>query len=133
MPTTLNDIVLSDDLEWVDEMAWSPVAQAVEVTSGGALVVQESKQLAGRPITLESGSEGSTYWGVATRETVEQLRELAFELLEEPMTLELADGRTFDVRFRHGDNGFEARPIREAVMPAADADLYTIILRLFEV
>jgi hypothetical protein len=133
MPTLLNDVVLSDDLEWVDEMAWSPVAQNVEVTSGGSLVVQESKQLAGRPITLQSGNSGSTYWGVATRETVEELRALAVELLGDPMTLELADGRTFDVRFRHGDNGFEARPIREAVMPVLDADLYTITLRLFEV
>jgi hypothetical protein len=46
------DIQLPQDLEWVDEFSWSPIQQTVETTLTGALVVQESKQLRGRPITL---------------------------------------------------------------------------------
>jgi hypothetical protein len=133
MPTLLNAIVLSDDLEWTDEMAWSPVSQHVEVTTGGALVVQEQAQLKGRPITLQTGNEGDNYWGVATRETVEALRALANAATTTPMLLELADGRTFYVRWRHNANGFEARPIRDAVMPQASTALYQITLRFFEV
>ncbi len=133
MPTMLNDIVLSDDLEWPDEFLWSPVAQQIEVTSGGSLLVEEQAQLKGRPITLQSGTSGKTRWGVATRETVEAIQALVDTPAEDPMELELADGRTFDVRWRHVSLGFEARPIRDAVLPQADSALYTITLRFFEV
>lgn len=133
MPTQLNGIVLSDDLEWVDELTWGPVAQQVEVTAGGSLLVEESAQLKGRPITLQSGQDGSTYWGVATRATVEALRALANAASSSAMTLELADGRTFPVRWRHAAGGFEARPIRDAVLPQPSDFHYLITLRLFEV
>ena len=46
------DVQLPQDLEWVDEFSWSPIQQNIETTLTGALVVQESKQLRGRPITL---------------------------------------------------------------------------------
>lgn len=46
------DVQLPKDLEWVDEFTWSKVQQNVTTTLTGALVVQESTQLKGRPITL---------------------------------------------------------------------------------
>lgn len=132
MTTRLDTIALSDSLEWPDEFLWSPVSQQVEVSSGGSLVIEESAQLAGRPITLQSGSSGDTYWGVATLTTVTALRALADTPRTTPMELELEDGRTFDVRWRHGSNAFEARPIQH-IVPAEAGDLYLITLRLLEV
>lgn len=132
MPTQLQAVVLSDDLEWSDEMLWSPVAQQVEVTTGGSVLVEESAQLAGRPITLQSGTDGDKYWGLATRTTVEALRALADVTHVNPMTLTLADGREFSVRWRHGENALEARPWKH-IVPAEPDDLYLITLRLFKV
>ncbi len=132
MPTQIESIVLSDDLEWVDEMTWSPVAHQVEIMSSGSLLVEESTQLAGRPITLQSGTTGELFWGLATRETVEALRALADTPRTAPMTLELEDGRTFSVRWRHNDNAFEARPWKH-IWPAEPTDYYLITLRFFKV
>lgn len=132
MTTRLETIELSDSLEWPDEFLWSPVSQQVEVSSGGSLIVEESQQLAGRPITLQSGNSGSTFWGLATHATVVALRALADAARTDPMELELEDGRTFDVRWRHGANAFEARPVKH-IVPAEAEDLYMITLRLFEV
>jgi len=50
-------IDLPDDLLWVDEYRWSPVAPQETVTLDGALLVQAMAQQAGRPITLEGGSD----------------------------------------------------------------------------
>lgn len=132
MTTRLQTIELSDSLEWVDEMTWSPVSHHTEVTAGGSLLVEESAQLKGRPITLQSGSSGDNYWGLATRATVEALRALADTTHINPLELELEDGRIFNVRFRHDANGFEARPWKH-IVPAEPDDFYLITLRLFEV
>ena len=56
---TLGAITLPGDLEWIDEFSWSPVGQQVDVTLGGSLIVEESAQLAGRPITLRTGQSGN--------------------------------------------------------------------------
>lgn len=47
------DTQLPQDLEWTDEFTWSPIQQSVATTLSGALVIQESKQLRGKPITLQ--------------------------------------------------------------------------------
>ena len=47
------DVQLPQDLEWVDEFSWSPIQQSVETSLTGALIIQESTQLKGRPITLQ--------------------------------------------------------------------------------
>jgi len=51
--TPFNDVRLPQDLEWIDETTYSPIKQKIDLTLTGALVVQESAQLAGRPITLQ--------------------------------------------------------------------------------
>jgi len=125
MPNTLNTVALPDNLYWSDEYEWSPVEQAVTPTLTGALIVEESTRLAGRPITLDG------MW--VPRSTVEAVRALAAQPAT-PRTLTLADGRTFTVLFRHSDGQpVEAKPLWDAAPDVRDAaDTYTLTLRLME-
>jgi hypothetical protein len=133
MPITLGAISLPDDMEWTDEFAWLPVGQQVEVTLGGSLLVEESQQLAGRPITLEGRMDGNTGFALVSRATVLALRALAAAPLTAPLVLTLADTRSFSVRFRHGDGtAVEARAMKH-IVPQYSTDLYAITLRLIEV
>jgi hypothetical protein len=129
--SSLASVALPDDLEWPDEWSWSPVSQAVSVSIGGSLIVEEQAQLAGRPITLRSNQAGDDYWALATLTTVQALQALANTARTQscPMALTLPDGRTTTVLFRHGELGFEARPWKH-IVPAEAADLYLITLRL---
>jgi len=129
--SSLAGVALPDDLEWPDEWSWSPVSQAVSVSIGGSLIVEEQAQLAGRPITLRSNQNGDDYWALATLTTVQALQALAntARTQSSPMALTLPDGRTTTVLFRHGELGFEARPWKH-IVPAEAADLYLITLRL---
>lgn len=129
---TLGAITLPGDLEWLDEFAWSKVAQQIEVTLGGSLVVEESAQVAGRPITLRTGQAGTTYWGVVDRVTLLSLQALADTASDTPITLTLPDDRTFEVMFRHAEQAVDARPLRH-VWPPDPADQYALTLRLIVV
>lgn len=137
MSTTLGSITLPNDLMWVDEFTWSPCGQQVDVSFNGALIIEESAQQAGRPMTLQGGQEqgarGPNYYGVATRAVVQSLYDLAAAPLETALTLTLEDEREFDVRFRYDQGApVEARawkPIAEY----GDEDFYTITLRLMQV
>lgn len=128
VPTiTLDSITLPGDLLWSDEYAWSPVAQQTTPTLTGALIVDESLRLAGRPVTLE----GSEQFAWVTRATVDALR--ALDTPGRTMTLTLADGRTLTVAWRRdGGPCIEARPVMH-MAPAAANDHYTITLRFMEV
>lgn len=144
--STLAGITIPDDLEWVDEFTWSPMAQQIEVATAGSLIIEESKQLAGRWISLRSWNEGSNYAAVVDHSTVLALKALA----EVPrgqgdaMVLSIPESvnagvytyRTFNVLFRHTELGFEARPWKH-VTPArsdgADTAKYLINLRLIAV
>jgi hypothetical protein len=133
MPNSLHIYTLPDDLQWVDEFTWLPVAQQVEVTFGGSVIVEESAQLAGRPITLQSGQDRAGYFGMATRELVTDLRALAASPLAGPIVLTLEDGRTFNVRFRYGDGAaVEATPWKPYGAYVA-GDYYSLTLRLMQV
>lgn len=65
----LLDLQLPQDLVWIDEVTWSPVNQNVVVSLTGALVVQESVQQKGRPLTLQGKDDMA--W--ITRSTLEDL------------------------------------------------------------
>lgn len=133
MPTQLDTIALSDDLEWVDEFQWLPTAQQVDVASDGALIVEESAQQAGRPITLQGRFDGREGFALITRATVVALRALAATPRDTPMLLTLADGRTFNVLFRHTDGVAVEAQAMHHVVPHDDADLYAITIRLMQV
>ncbi|MDC7806428.1 hypothetical protein PQS31_06265 [Luteimonas sp BLCC-B24] len=132
MPCRLGTIDLPDDVEWIDEFKWTPVAQQVEVTCGGALIVEESAQLKGRPITLRGVFDGRAGYALPTRAVIKQLHALASLPRSATLPLLLEDGRTFNVRFRHDDGmPLDAEPIRH-IAPHIDSDWYAFTLRLME-
>jgi hypothetical protein len=125
-------ITLPEDLQWVDEFAPWKVAQVFEHSLSGALIVQESAKLAGRPITLQSGGD----FGMASRAVVEALQTLEAVANGPTMTLtvpayEAAD-RTFAVRFRRDTPAIEAAPLK-VILPQAPTDWYSLTLRLLQV
>jgi len=124
---TLDDIELPDDLLWVNEYQWQPVAQEIERTLTGALLVQEQAKLYGREIELSGEQSG---W--VTRATVDALK--AMETIPgKVMTLALPDTRTFEVIF---DRSNGAAVEAEQLLPSAYPDagyIYTLTLRLMTV
>ena len=100
--TTLNGIELSDDLVWTDRWSWTPYAETAGQALDGALIVETSPAAqAGRPITLEGGDNRA--W--VDEATLDALHAL---LGEASMTLELWDGSTYTVGWRHADRPIEA-------------------------
>lgn len=134
MSISLGLIELPGDLRWSDEFTWLPTVSQVDLACNGAVWVEESAQISGRPITLESGADGgSRPWAVVPRATVVALHALASVTHADPLLLVLEDERSFNVRFRHQDGpAVEARPLRHIVPHQVD-DLYHITLRLMEV
>ena len=117
---SLDSINLPEDLWWSDETDWTPVAQATEYGTTGALLVDVSTKLAGQPITLVGDDQ--TAW--VTRATVLSLQELAADPGLE-MTLVL-HGRTFTVIFSHeGGKPIDAEPVVR-ISPPQDSDYYII-------
>ena len=129
MATTLvygaTTIVLSDDLLWIDEFDWTPVEQTREYSLGGALIVDSAAKLAGRPITLVSGSD----FGWLPRSTIEALR-VAASLPAQQFTLThlgVAHTVIFD-----GSGPLTAEPVWTVSDPDAD-DPYVVSLRFLKV
>ena len=112
--TVLGGVVLPTDLEWTDEHLWSPVARSSdEYFLTGALLVEVSLKLAGRPITLSGGTDR---WISTT--TLAALQALNADPLWQG-TLTLADSRSFTVMFR--EKGVNATPVVfAAVLGALD-------------
>ncbi|MEP6587137.1 MAG: hypothetical protein ABJA84_00065 [Polaromonas sp.] len=121
-----NVVTLHPDLYWSDENNWHPVEQSAQRTVTGALIVQVSTRIAGRPITLESQDDSSAWM---TRTVIDALRNLA-AAPGKVMTLTL-HGTSRSVMFRHHDGGFEATPVVQYNLPD-DVDFYTATLRLME-
>jgi hypothetical protein len=119
----LGNITLPSDLLWSDEFDWTPIEQAKTYSLDGSLIIENQTRQAGRPITLTG--EADQAW--VTRSTVEALYALA--QASTTRTLQLTDGRTFDVVFRHDQTAVEARPVGGLV----GVDHYMITLRLMEV
>lgn len=128
---TLSDgittITLHKDLLWADEANWNPVEQTFQRTLTGAGILQAAARVGGRPITLQPEDDRSA---PTSRADVDKLRNwAAVPLLEMVLTL---GGATYDVVFRHQDNGFEAQKWIhfDNVEPT---DIYLITLRLQEI
>jgi hypothetical protein len=100
MSIVLDGVTLPDDLIWEDEFEWSEVDRhdSPEFTLGGAPIFEESPKTAGRPITLVAKNEfKGPIW--LSRSTVLALQ-AKVNIQNHPMTLVMADNRTFTVRFR---------------------------------
>ena len=129
MAITLEGIVLPDDIQWTDELVSHSVGQVQTPTLTGALIIEESAQAAGRPITLASGNGA---W--VTRATALALIELAATPRPDgtPMTLTWGDGRTFDCVFDHA-NGEAVTATEVYRLAASNQDYnhpYLIVLKL---
>ncbi|MDY0105311.1 MAG: hypothetical protein RBS27_01455 [Giesbergeria sp.] len=124
---TLGLIQIPRGLIWVDEFSWHPVLRDAEYSITGALLLDASTRLAGRPITLQ-GSEGA---GWLTRATLQALQALA-QATDATHALTLADGRTFTVAFAPGGNPVEATPIARPELPPSHYP-YVATVRLIEV
>lgn len=118
MSITLGNLTLPDNLVWEDELDWDPVAQTADYSLAGALVVEESTRLAGRPITLRGGP----HWVWMTRTALLAL----VNALDDPgveLTLTLHDARTFQVTARReGERGPVTAQAVPAVLDSGPAD-----------
>lgn len=94
----LDAVEIPDDLEWVDELTWTPVAQDSTYGVTGSLYVQTGTKLTGRYITLQ-GKEDMGWITRATALALIALRDIAGT----EMTLTLQDARTFNVIFRQSE------------------------------
>ena len=123
----LDTLTLPDDFLWVNEFDWSPVAQSVDRSLTGALMVFESEKAYGRSIVL---GDGENSW--LTRAQLDLLFTLS-ENLTHKMPLTLADGRSFTVVFDRSEGSpIEALPILPSTAPSP-TDFYAVTLRLLTV
>ncbi|WP_252177189.1 hypothetical protein [Endozoicomonas sp. 4G] len=125
---TLDSITLPDDLLWINEFDWNPVAQSQDRTLTGGLLIQEQSKKLGRPIELSGGLDA----GWVNRSTVVELQSLS-ELANKRMILKLPDGRQFTVIFdrTHG-SPIEAKQVLPFAYPD-DNHFYQLTLRLLVV
>ena len=124
----LDVITLPDDLLWINEFGWNPVAQTTERSLSGALLVQEGQLNHGRAIVLSGNGEA----GWVSRLTVKNLYALA-KAANKTMSVTLPDGRQFSVIFdRANGTGVETRQLIPFAYPDDD-DLYLVTLRLITV
>lgn len=126
--TVLN---LDPDLQWVDQLSWSPVVQSVTHSVSGALLIDEQVKLGGRPITLQPPDSSAAWMPLAT---VSQLLSWAAEP-DRVLILNLR-GTTFNVRFRRTDGQpVEATPVTFVAdpVPGGFGDDYLVTLRLIEI
>ncbi len=126
MPITFNEIALPDDLQWIDEFAWTPIQQKIDRALSGKQMIQEGVRIAGRTITLNSADDRA--W--MDRATVKAL----FATLNQAgnSTLTLNDGRSFSVRWDHSAGAIEAKNLFEISDPD-DVDFYVATLKFITV
>ena len=115
--------LIGRNIIWQDEFAWSPVVQSVDYGLTGALIVQESTRLAGRPITLigqSSGNQSAACW-IARADLL--TLQAALDVAGAQFALTLHDGRTFTVMPRQDPLDAEARPVFGSFLPAAPSGM----------
>ena len=131
MAITLEGIVLPDDIQWTDELVSHSVGQVQTPTLTGALIIEESAQAAGRPITLASGNGA---W--VTRATALALTELAATPRPDgtPMTLIWGDGQTFDCVFDRasGEAVTATEVYRLAAKDQSPVHPFKVVIKLME-
>jgi len=91
----LDTITLPDEMNWIDEFAWSRVSAGASRTIGGKLIIEESQtaSMAGRPVTLSNDNAWLTY------SDAEMLRSWADDL-NKTMTLTMHNSAIYQVKFR---------------------------------
>lgn len=122
-------IQLEDGFFWSDEN-WSAIQQNQEYAINGALIIQEGRKQAGRPITLQPANK--TKGWIKLRD-LNRLRE--WQNLQEQFTLQFEwphDQRRLNVVFNHKDGALESSTIKGT--PATSLDTYfNVTMRFTEV
>lgn len=134
MQLTLDSLDLADNpdlggeqMEWVDEFDWDPVAQEQDRSLTGALMVQEGVKLYGRPITLSSN--GGAWFTLAKVRALEAMAGVrgAVHLLTLP-----SGDQHYVTWNRVAGPVVQAVPVHRTVAPGPDW-LYQLTLRLITV
>ena len=120
----LGGVDLPDDMRWLDEFTFQPVAQSVTRTIAGNHVEFNQGLILGQPITLEATETE----GWLTRAQVDAVQTLAATV---GATYTLAIGaQTFTVAFRHNEGvAFEPSPLLPRIDPDVE-DFFRAVLRL---
>ena len=122
-------VTMGPDLFWSDEHTWVPVAQTVERTLSGAIVIDAAvNSEAGRPITLQSRDAQASWQAYSVLQSLKTW----WATPGQQMTL-VFRGFSYLVVWRHQDDrALEAEPVVDYSDPAG-ADFYLITLRLMKV
>ena len=103
--STGETIQLEDGFFWSDEN-WAVIEQNQEYAISGALIIQEGRKKAGRPITLQPANKTKGWIKLSDLNTLR-----LWQNLQEQFTLQFEwphDNRQFDVIFNHQDTALEA-------------------------
>lgn len=125
---TGEELGLHHDLLWTDEHSWSKTVATRTYAVTGALIVQVGTRKAGRHITLAAPNEEM---GWLPRATVDTLRAWA-DVAGLQMQLQMDNGQTYNVQFRHDDGALEARPVKGFTSPDP-ADYFLATIRFMEI
>lgn len=117
MAITLGAITLPATLVWEDEFTWTPVSLSTEYALTGALIVQESTKLAGRPITLTGKSDSNAHTGGISLTNLRTLQ-AALIVTGASWTLTLHDARTFTVIAAADPLQVDPLPVYRSFFPA---------------
>ena len=127
--TTSEAIQLEDGFFWSDEN-WAEIQQNQEYSVSGALIVQEGRKQAGRPITLQPANKTKGWIKLRDLNLLRQ-----WQNLQEQFTLQFQwphDQRSFNVIFNHKDDALESSTIKGT--PATSLDTYfNVTMRFTEV
>lgn len=128
---TSASVVLPHDLLWSDEFSWSPVVTNISYTLPGSLVVESSKKLSGRPITLQSQLDDMGW--VKRSDVLTLLNWAAIENQQFRLDLEYStDSRQFTVIFDQSNSPILANPVKGFPSHASD-DWFRLTLKFIEV
>jgi hypothetical protein len=124
---SLNGVTLDDDLIWDGEFDSPYIAQNLQRTILGILVVQNLPQVKGRIITLTASASGNEYTGHFTRSQIEGIK-----VLEQTGTVVefIYESQTMNVIIQAG--GVQVRPLIPRPNQAS-TDLYIGTVTLIEV
>lgn len=122
-----DEIILPGDLMWADEH-WQPRRQSEDLSLSGGVIIQRSRQTAGRPITLE------TYRGVfVTRAEVLALESLLDDVDKSTFEVKTPEGAVYPCAFRHSDGPpIDAAPLQFR-SPQLETDIYDLTVRFMMV